>query len=747
MSEDLGELLAGRYRILAPIGRGGMGMVWRGWDSDLDRTVAIKELRLPEHVGAEERRVFYARMEREARAAARLKHPGIVTVYDRVVGEDGRPWIVMEYIEGGSLHDLLAEEKRLPVGEVARIGVRMLEALRLAHGQGIVHRDVKPANVLLEGHRVVLTDFGIAALDGDVTLTQSGALMGTPAFMAPEQVRGRAATPESDLWSLGATLFAAAEGNPPFTGTNPGSVFVAIATEDPAPYVHSGPLGEVLTGLLLKDPVERLTAERALDLLNALATEAPPAPARSPAPSPSPAASPAPTAPPSPAPPAPGRPADGGSPARPDSPALRGPSPQPQAAGQAGMPAQPGPQVQVPPPGPPPQPAPAAAHQPPGPPVQPQTRADNAAGPRVPPLSAQPRPRLIAAGLAAVGVAAVVLGAVVFWPEGGDDRLGPAAGSELLSAAPPAQPTPGPPTPGPVVTGQAREVLKTPDGTRTVSFSPDGSQLAVGADGGSISLWKLDGGRRTATMKFKTPKLPMVAFRPDGKSLISGQWDGSVRLWNVASRSSSIIMADPDGAGGIAMSPDGRKVARSEGKKIRIFDVAGNRTARTLTGHTKSVGSVAFSPDGRLLASTSSLDNTVRIWDVASGRSLRVIPSDVLSIFSDVLAFSPDGKTLAKANDKNSVQFWDVASGSLTKTFTNSEDSSFYSLAFSPDGKTLATGTGRGSIMLWDVAGARVTTVLTGHEQYATIGGLDFSPDGRTLASGGDKSVRLWPVP
>jgi WD40 repeat protein len=360
----------------------------------------------------------------------------------------------------------------------------------------------------------------------------------------------------------------------------------------------------------------------------------------------------------------------------------------------------------------------------------------------MPPLSARSRPRLLAAGLAAVGVAAVVIGAVVFWPGSEDDRLGPAAGSELLDAAPPA-----PPTPSPTFTGQAREVLNPPEGTRTVSFSPDGSQLAVGADGGSISLWKLDGGRRTATMKFTTPKLPMVAFRPDGKSLISGQWDGSVRLWNVASRSSSIIMPDPDGAGGIAMSPDGRKVARSEGKKIRIFDVAGNRTTRTLSGHTKSVGSVAFSPDGRLLASTSSLDDTVRIWDVASGRSLRVIPSDVLSIFSDVLAFSPDGKTLAKANDKNSVQFWDVATGSLTKTFTNSEDTSFYSLAFSPDGKTLAAGTGRGSIKLWDVANARVTTVLTGHKESATVGGLDFSPDGRTLASGADKSVRLWVVP
>jgi hypothetical protein len=266
-----------------------MGVVWRGQDTDLDRTVAIKELRLPDDIDEGERATFYARLEREARAAARLKHPGIVTVHDRLTVGD-RPWIVMEYVEGGSLQDLLGEHKRLEVNAVAALGTKMLTALRAAHAAGVVHRDVKPANVLLEGDRVVLTDFGIATLEGDTTLTRSGAILGTPAFMAPEQVRGQEATPETDLWSLGATLYAAVEGCVPFGGTNAGGIFVAIATEDPRPFVHAGPLTAVLEGLLSKDPTQRLNAEDAHRLLaelgngaGALPTRvAPPPPVRVP---------------------------------------------------------------------------------------------------------------------------------------------------------------------------------------------------------------------------------------------------------------------------------------------------------------------------------------------------------------------------------------------------------------------------------------------------------------------------------
>ncbi|MFH8368842.1 protein kinase [Streptomyces sp. NPDC018031] len=268
MDDDHGQLLAGRYRLSRLLGQGGMGAVWQAHDEQLGRDVAVKELRLPEHLGEAERQNWIARLDREARAAARLKHPGIITVHDRISGPDGRPWIVMELVNGGSLADLIEAQGALTPQRAVDVGRQVAAALGAAHRMGITHRDIKPANILLEEDRVVLTDFGIAALEGDATLTATGMIMGTPAFMAPEQVRGLPATAESDLWSLGATLYAAVEGRPPFAGTAPSAVLVAVVTEEPAPAVRAGALGPVLDGLLHKDPAARLTMEQLQARLN-----------------------------------------------------------------------------------------------------------------------------------------------------------------------------------------------------------------------------------------------------------------------------------------------------------------------------------------------------------------------------------------------------------------------------------------------------------------------------------------------
>ncbi|MET9070449.1 protein kinase domain-containing protein, partial [Streptosporangium sandarakinum] len=258
MTEAGGRVIGGRYRLAEVVGAGGMGRVWRGRDELLDREVAVKELILPPHEDPARRRAL-----REARAAARLSHPGIVTVHD-VITHDGVPVIVMEFLDGLSLSAEIRRLGRLDPVRVARIGLMMAEALAEAHAARIVHRDLKPANVLLSGDRVVITDFGIAHLAGETVLTTSGALLGTPAFMAPEQAGDRPVTAAADLWSLGATLYAAAEGRPPYTGATVLAVLAALITAEPAPPEHAGPLlAPVLTSLLRKDPARRPDARQA----------------------------------------------------------------------------------------------------------------------------------------------------------------------------------------------------------------------------------------------------------------------------------------------------------------------------------------------------------------------------------------------------------------------------------------------------------------------------------------------------
>ena len=262
-----GSVLGRRYRLLGQVGRGGMGRVWRAHDDLLHRDVAVKEVIFPPGLTDSDREVLYERTLREARSAARLSHPGIVTVHD-VVEEDGRPWIVMEYVRARSLQEIIDSEGRLPSSRVADIGVQMLAALRVAHASGVLHRDVKPANVLLDTReggdaRVVITDFGIARMDGDATLTQTGVVLGSPAFIAPERARGELASPASDLWALGATLYAACEGRSPHDRVEAMAALTAVLHEEPAPPRNAGPIAPVLMGLLVKDPDRRMTAEQA----------------------------------------------------------------------------------------------------------------------------------------------------------------------------------------------------------------------------------------------------------------------------------------------------------------------------------------------------------------------------------------------------------------------------------------------------------------------------------------------------
>ncbi|MGW2048165.1 serine/threonine-protein kinase [Streptomyces sp. NPDC001858] len=273
MSEESGSerLIAGRYRLLTPLGEGGMGVVWRARDEVLHREVAVKEVRAPAGLPASDVERMYARLEREAWAAARVANRNVVTVFD-VAQQDGRPWIVMEIVRGISLAELLDSEGPLEPARVAHIGAEVLSALRAAHEAGVLHRDVKPANVLMSNDgRVVLTDFGIATVEGTSALTMTGEVIGSPEFLAPERALGRTPGPESDLWSLGVLLYAAVEGNSPFRYDTPLSTLRAIVDEELPPPHRAGPLAPVIEGLLRKDPAERLPADRAEEDLRLIA--------------------------------------------------------------------------------------------------------------------------------------------------------------------------------------------------------------------------------------------------------------------------------------------------------------------------------------------------------------------------------------------------------------------------------------------------------------------------------------------
>ncbi|MDP4506435.1 serine/threonine-protein kinase [Nonomuraea turcica] len=266
--------VSNRYRLIEPLGEGGMGVVWRAYDELLDRTVAIKEVRYA-GVGEAKRAELNRRTIREARAAGRLDHPSVVVIHD-VVEQDGRPWIVMQLVRSRSLAQVVREEGPLRPGQVAMIGGRVLDALRAAHATGVLHRDVKPENVLLaDDGRVVLTDFGIASLEAEAGLTASGGLVGTPAYMPPERLNGEPARPESDLWSLGATLYAAVEGEPPFKRDSWAATVAAVLRDEPEPPARAGTLTPVIMGLLRRDPGTRMPAEEAALLLHEAAINAP----------------------------------------------------------------------------------------------------------------------------------------------------------------------------------------------------------------------------------------------------------------------------------------------------------------------------------------------------------------------------------------------------------------------------------------------------------------------------------------
>ena len=271
---DPPRMVGHRYKLSEPVGSGGMGTVWRSYDELLRREVAIKEVTIPPGLPTRERELLCERMLREARAAAALNHPAVVSIFD-VVNYNDRPFIVMELLEASSITDIIRDDGPMPPMKVAEVGLAVLGALATAHEAGVLHRDVKPGNVLItHTGRIVLTDFGAARSPNDTPLTSTGLLLGSPQYIAPERARGRPFGPASDLFSLGSSLYAAVEGRPPFDRGEPLRTMTAVVCEPPDEMHRAGPLEPVLRGLLAKDPTERWDIAQATEELTNLLSSA-----------------------------------------------------------------------------------------------------------------------------------------------------------------------------------------------------------------------------------------------------------------------------------------------------------------------------------------------------------------------------------------------------------------------------------------------------------------------------------------
>ncbi len=686
--------MSGRYRLVEAIGRGGMGRVWRARDDRLDREVAVKEVLVPDDAAPDLRAELIARTEREARAAARLRHPGVVAVHD-VVHHRGVPWIVMEFVAGPSLGELVRTRGRLGWQRAADLGVAIADALAHAHAAGVVHRDLKPDNVLLAGDRPVIADFGIARiLDATQHLTATHTVIGTPQFMPPEQLEGRRVEAPADLWALGATLYAAVEGRPPFDGPTLTAVITAVLTRPaPAP-AYAGPLAELLGELLAKDPAARPDARAAARRLRALggAAGGPAAPARTPTvvadAVPVPASAPPFVPAPAPAP---------------------GPVPAPAPASAPG-------------PVPAPAPVPGAAYgfadlptasAVPGALADTSRRADPS-GPR--------RRTVLLGGLAAL--AAVGGASALAVRRFGGDETGTAP-------------------PWTVLTGARNRVL-------SLDFSSDGTLLAGGCEDDTVRFWDVTA--RTPAATLVMPPDPArsdypihvyeVLFAPDGRTLATGT-NGPiprVHLWDVATRTLTRTL---DRRGPVsypmAFSPDGRTLATDGDGEVLLWNVSTGALVGTVGGDWEAVTALAFSPDGKALA-IGDEEGTLRLWERGSGSKpveRKVAEGDVRSV-----AFTSDGNAVVSGGDRLSLS--DRTDATTTPFGTVRTDR----VMPGPDGDSIATTgyvDGNPKLLLWSTRTRAVTGEAEISEERLSVP-VALSRDWRRLATrGDDNSVRLWP--
>jgi WD40 repeat protein len=756
--DSLGRL--GHYEVLGLVGRGGMGVVLKAFDEKLQRVVAVKVMAAPLATSATARRRF----TREAQAAAAVRNEHVIDIH-AVEEANGLPYLVMEYVSGRSLQERLDQEGPLGVAEVLRIAMQIAAGLAAAHAQGLVHRDVKPANILLENgvERVKITDFGLARAGDDASLTQSGAVAGTPMYMAPEQARGEAVDHRADLFSLGSVLYAMCTGQPPFRASGTLAVLKCVAEEEPRPVREVNAevpdwLAAIIGRLHAKDPAERFPSAGGVAELLGQHLAHLQQPARVPRPVP-----PAPRA--------------GAGP--------RGRSRRRRlwAAAAAVL-------------------------------LLVGLGATEATG--VTRLTATVIRVLTPDGTLVVEVDDPAVrvtvegdGGLVITGAGPQEvRLRP--GSYRLLASKGGQPVKSeivtiargdrqvvkvsleptgpsralapfqfvPPPPGPLdrvdparipaeerfdwqpnelvaVLGEHRQRHWVPVGG--VAYSSDGKLIASSDDAEGVNVirvWDAETMRERQLFRGHTRPVRGVAFSPDCRRLLSGSWDGTMRLWDVATGTELRRFPLPTGTDSVCFSPDGRyALSGSHRNDAHLWDVETGQKVRRFEGHTGVVTSVAFSPDGRQ-ALTGSGDYTVRLWDVQSGKELYCMEGHRGRV--QAVAFSPDGRLALSGNTVQGkekidspapdydLRLWDLKTGKERRRFAG-HTREIFRVAFSPDGRHALSSSCDGTLRLWEVENGKELRRFEGHVGRALA--LACSPDGCRAVSGGeDGTVRLWDI-
>ena len=686
----------GPYEIAGILGRGGMGVVFKGFDPALNRYMAIKML-LPHLATSAAARKRFAR---EARAAAAVVNDHVMAIHG-VAEWQGMPYLVMPYARGVSLQRRLDDKGPLSVTEILRIGMQAAAGLAAAHAQGLVHRDVKPANILLADgvERVTLTDFGLARAVDDISLTRVGVLAGTPPFMSPEQARGQAVDARSDLFSLGSVLYAMCTGQPPFRADSSYGVLRLVTDHEPCPIREMNTdipewLCAIVGKLMAKHRDERFaSAGEVAELLKlCLAHLQQPVAVHE-------------SSPPGRAP-------------RTDVPLgveamvfrLLGKDPAERCQSAAEIT---------------------------------ELREDNGPNPDLPDMCpALPwllrRPQEIAnrsgAGgmpatfpyswmLVVAGVLALVSG-LALWFIGVEGSRGTLSGTlvELPD-------------------------VEISEGVWTLAFSPDGKRLVIGGGSpnkpGQFQIWDVAGGQPLVA-RWAHRGVRAVAYSPDGNVLATGHWGGDIKLRDpLTGIEQTRLTGHASGVNCLAFSADGALLASAglDGK-VRFWDVKARREGPKFLQLRGVVFSVAFFHDGHTLA-TSGDDGVARIWNLDT-RKERVVLQGHTAKQVEALAVSPDDQVVATGSWDGTVKLWDPQTGKATATLQH-EEGWVLAVAFSPNGRLLASAGADGMVRIWDLASRTLLKSIRQHGWFARA--VAFSPDGKLLASGSeDKTARLWDV-